>query len=374
MKKLTRAISLVGLATEVADLQYASGFRTVDPVVFVAYRERGYLVVPAMEAGRARREVKKGVQVLTPHDLGLAAADRARISSWLLRLLKKLRVKRVTVPPTFPIGVASRLRRNGIRMEVAAGPLFPRRATKSASEVRCMRRVQAAACHAMDAAVRAIRAARVGRGGYLVTGRRRLTAEDVQHVIERALLERGCTGEGTIVACGRQGADPHERGRGPLRAGKAIVIDIFPRDRATGYWGDLTRTIVRGKASQRIREMHAAVKAAQGAALREVRAGAAVRRVHQAAARELERRGFATTLERGEPEGFIHGTGHGVGLEIHEWPRVAAVPGCLKAGSVITIEPGLYYRAVGGMRIEDTVVVTRRGWRCLAAAPEKLEV
>ena len=259
-------------------------------------------------------------------------------------------------------------------MRVAENALFPQRAVKTEQELRHLRRVQQATADAMRAAVALIRSARVDPAGVLRVGRAVLTAEQVRRHINAVLLQRDCLGGEPIVACGAQAADPHGIGHGPLRAGETIVIDIFPQDVASGYWGDLTRTVVKGRPDRRIVRMYRAVFAAQRAALCALRPGATGDRVHAAAVRELERRGFATDASADPPAGFIHSTGHGVGLEIHEGPSLSRGQGRLRAGHVVTVEPGLYYPGFGGVRIEDTVVLTAAGWTCLATCPKTLAV
>ncbi|MFH0953431.1 MAG: M24 family metallopeptidase [Verrucomicrobiota bacterium] len=374
MKKLTDAVLLVGTPTATSDLRYVTGFSGVDAVVCLVSSAGAYLVVPLMELGRARREVNKGVRVLTPGHLVPRKGDERRLSAWVLGLLRHVGVRRVRVPPAFPLGIARRLEGAGIVLRVARRALFPERAEKTAMELKKMRVVQRAAVAAMRAAVREIARARTDPEGYLVVGAKRLTAEDVRRIIDGELLSRNCVAPETIVACGALSADPHEPGHGPLRAGQPIVIDIFPRHRAHGYWGDLTRTVVRGRSPEAVRKMFAAVKAAQQAGLAQMRAGAAVGKIHHTVEREFSARGFKTTRTAERAEGFTHSTGHGVGLDIHERPSVGAGRDRLKKGNVVTIEPGLYYRGVGGVRIEDVVVVTARGWRYLATMGKRLEV
>lgn len=374
MKKLTGPLLIYGSPEKVPDLLYATGFSAVDPVVYLQQRGRRCLVVPLLEAGRARRQVKKGVTVLTPAELTRRRSALRRRDLWIMALLRKAGTGRVTVPGYFPVDLARRLERRGIRVRVAPAPVFPGREVKDAEEIRRLGLAQRAAVRAMRRAIGLLRRARVRPDGFLELDGRILTSERVRHEIDLTLLEHDCAATETIAAGGPQGADPHERGRGPLRAGEPIVIDIFPRRRADGYWGDLTRTVVRGRASPAVRKMYRAVRRAQRAALRGVRAGAAVASIHGAARLALEAAGFATTGRGAEAEGFIHNTGHGVGLEIHEGPTVGDVPGRLRAGQVITVEPGLYYRRHGGVRVEDTVVVTAKGRRPLARCPEYFEL
>lgn len=324
------------------------------------------LVVSLLEVGRARAVA--GVQeVLTPQELGLTGVARNQLAEWALALLRRERCCRVRVAGYFPVGIADRLRQAGIHLEVAEGPLFPGRRRKTAVEVEAITATQRVAVRAMQAAIKTIRAATVSEDGTLLVDGRPLTSERVREVIDSELLRGNCVADETIVAGGDQGVEPHERGSGPLKTGQPIVVDIFPRNRATGYWGDITRTIVHGRVPTPVRRMIQAVKAAQQAALQEVRAGISVRRVHQTAQKTLSAHGFQTTFRNGWGEGFIHSTGHGIGLEVHESPSLNLSSTRLVAGDVITIEPGLYYKGKGGVRFEDTVLVTKTGVQILAS-------
>jgi len=183
-------------------------------------------------------------------------------------------------------------------------------------------------------------------------------------------LHQDCQADEIIVAGGDQGADPHERGHGPLRAGETIILDIFPRHKQSGYWGDLTRTVIKGKPAAAQRKLYQAVKQAQEGALQQVRAGVTGAEIHDGVCRTFEALGFKTGERNGIHQGFIHSTGHGVGLEIHEAPSISPAGGPLEAGQVITIEPGLYYPGLGAVRIEDTGVVTETGIQLLASCPK----
>jgi Xaa-Pro aminopeptidase len=270
--------------------------------------------------------------------------------------------------------VARALEQGGVKVDLAKGDLFPQRMVKGADEVRKITESQQAAVIATRAAVAMIARAEIDGRGYLRNRGTRLTSEDVKRAIAKVLLDHDCVCPDAIVAGGRQGADPHETGSGPLRAGEPIVLDIFPQHTGHGYWGDLTRTVVRGVPSNRVRKMYAAVRAAQSAALSLVRAGARYARVHGGAVEEFKRRGFGPRPAEEKREGFIHSTGHGLGLSIHEAPAVGKADGRLVAGNVITVEPGLYYSDLGGVRIEDTVLVTRTGWQYLVPCEKRFEV
>jgi Xaa-Pro aminopeptidase len=226
---------------------------------------------------------------------------------------------------------------------------------------------------AMDAAIGAIREAEVHDGVLRWRGTT-LTAERVRRLISMTLIEDGLLAQHTIVACGEAACDPHNEGRGPLRAGESIIIDIFPRDEASRYHADITRTVVKGRASDMLRKMYRAVAAGQEQAFALLRDGSDGEAIHRAVQDTLERHGFQTGEVNGRMQGFFHGTGHGLGLEVHELPRISKLPTTLGSGNVVTVEPGLYYPGIGGVRIEDVVVVTETGCTNLTRYPKELEV
>ena len=373
MKRLTDDLLLIGSPGDSSDVRYASGFNAVDPMVFLQHRKKVFLVVPLLELGRAKRE-SPGAHVLTPQELPIAQEKRRRVSDWALGLLKHLGVKRVRVAPTFPSGSLRYLEAAGIRVAIDDQPPFPQRAVKAKSEVAKIESSQRAAVAAMNAGIALIRRARVNGAGFLTHNGKKLTSEDVRFVVDVELLKNGCMARDTIIAGGRQAADPHDRGRGPLRAGQTIVLDIFPQNKTHGYWGDITRTVIKGPASAKQRAMYRAVHEAQTVALSLVKPGVVVRRIHQAVQDVFKRWDFPTEIKNGVARGFFHGTGHGVGLDIHEAPSVGLSDVRLRTGQVITVEPGLYYPEHGGVRIEDTVVVTRRGYEFLATCPKTFEL
>lgn len=373
MRKLTGALLLIGGAADDSDFRHVTGFHAVDPVAFIGLGRERALIVPAMEKGRAQREAKSGVRVLAASELVTRRKARARISDWIIAYAKLRGIRSFTVSARCPAGIVEALRRRGYRVSISREALVPEREIKTEDEIRKIAASQRAAVAALRAAVRFLSKCRIANDATLVLKGKKIRAEDVRAVIVLELLKRGCSGDGTIVACGRQAADPHERGHGPLKAHQPIVLDIFPRNSRTGYWGDLTRTIVRGRAPKAVKRMYKGVRAAHAAVIRAARPGAKLADLHALAQRVLERHGFSTTLT-GKPEGFIHGTGHGVGLDIHEAPAIAPVKGRLRRGHVVTVEPGLYYRRHGGVRIEDTVWIGPQGTRLLARAPYRLEI
>lgn len=364
---------VIGSSDDTPDIEYITGFRPVDAVVVLKSGRRQALVVPAMEYGRAVKAAP-GTRVFTPEMLGLKGIRRRGLSQWTLGLLNEYGIRNVTVAPTFYYGVAERLKKSRIKINVSEGELFPERRVKTADEVRKIAEAQQAAVIAMRHAIALIGRSEIDHAGYLRVRGTRLTSEMVIDSVVKVLLDHHCSGKGTIVAGGRQGADPHETGYGRLKAGELIVIDIFPQNLKTGYWGDITRTVLRGSASPLQKRTYNAVRSAQSAALALLKPGISGRRIHRAVCAEFEKKGFPVSFPDNPGRGFTHGTGHSVGLSIHENPGISNAPGRLRAGNVVTVEPGYYDPELGGCRIEDTVAVTAQGWKYLVPCEKRLEI
>ena len=203
--------------------------------------------------------------------------------------------------------------------------------------------------------------------GYLYLEGKRLTSEKLREAIEVACLTAGSIPMDTIAAGGDQACDPHCAGSGPLKANELIIVDVFPRVANTGYFGDMTRTFLKGKPSDVQRALVATVKGAQSQAIKQVRTGVDGKTIHSSVQKYFKDRNYLTTHNESGAQGFFHGTGHGLGLEVHEAPRVSIVNFRLKRNSVITIEPGLYYPGLGGCRLEDVVAVTDTGPKKLSS-------
>jgi Xaa-Pro aminopeptidase len=224
----------------------------------------------------------------------------------------------------------------------------------------------------MSRGLEVLKASRPGKKGILAWSNRPLTAERLRAEIDSAILHAGGLPANTIVAGGEQACDPHERGHGALRANSLIILDIFPRDARSGYYGDLTRTVVRGRATDAQRRLWELVKRGQSWALRQIKAGARGERIEKGVKELFKKEGFPTEQHEGRWRGMFHGLGHGLGLEIHEHLRISQT--VFKTGHVFTVEPGLYWPGLGGARHEDVIAVTRDGYELLSRFPKQLEV
>ena len=360
-----------------ANMLYAVGAFVPDPFIYLRLRGRCYVVLSDLEIDRVRKQA--------PHCHALAFSQyqrqlradgrKAGFAQVLQLILRERKTKRLVVPYDFPLGLAKDLRKLGVRVKPSRAGVFPEREFKNAEEVKKISAALMMAEVGMAEGIQALRLSKIGKNGQLIYRSAPLTSERLRAVIDCAVLQASGLAANTIVAGGKQGCDPHERGYGPLRANETIILDIFPRSQKTGYFGDITRTVVRGRATEAVRKLYNTVFAGQQIAFRKMRAGTKTSDVHKAVQDFFVQQGYKTGKRNGRMEGFFHGTGHGLGLEIHEAPRVGLTStGKLKAGQVVTVEPGLYYPGIGGVRLEDVALVTTNGARNLTRFEKVLEI
>ena len=368
------------------DLLYFGRFECHDPFIAFAHRGKKTAVLNALEFGRGLKEsafdeilpleplLAEIVAGRPPAPAGGPPPPRPGPADLIALLARKRRIPGFVVPDDFPAGLLERLRLLGLEVSVSAGAVLPAREIKTAREATAIRAGNRVAAAGFLAAEDQLRRAKIV-GKKLVLDGRPLTSERVRLAIEIACLEAGGLALDTIVAGGDQACDPHCRGTGPLRPPELIIIDIFPRHTATGYHGDMTRTYLKGRASAEQRALVGAVAAAQKAARRVLRGGAISAEVHAECVRVFTARGYETKTTSSGAVGFFHGTGHGLGLAVHEAPRISApVREPLKTGAVVTVEPGLYYPGLGGCRIEDVAWLTPTGHTLLSKHPYAWEI
>ncbi len=370
------ALLLIAASEQDANLYYASRFLAPDPFIFLQIDGRRVLIMSDLEVDRARSQARVD-EVLSYSRLNAAARARRATEPGMADVIDQLcqerGVTRLEVPSNFGLAYAERLRALGYALAVRPEPLFPERLVKTAQEIEMIIQTQRATEAAVASAIELIRQSEI-RDGHLFLGGKPLTAELVKKVINLHLMEHECVAQHTIVACGRQACDPHNEGAGPLAAHEAIVLDVFPQHAGTRYYADMTRTVVRGQAAPKLKRMYELVREGQEIGFRMIKPGVDGAAVHQAILDLFDKHNFKTGEQDGRMQGFFHGTGHGLGLEVHEAPRVSARPDVLQEGMVVTVEPGLYYLDAGGVRLEDLVVVTKDGCRNLTEMPKVLEV
>ena len=294
----------------------------------------------------------------------------------ILRAARRFGIEQAAVPATFPLGVADHLRENGIEVRSDRELFVQRRRVKNQAELAGIRRAQHAAEAAMDAARELLRAAERRIGSLLVDGEQ-LTCERVKLAVEQAFTANGAFADEFIVSHGPQTAVGHDMGSGPIDPDEPVCLDLFPRDRESGCFTDMTRVFVVGTPSDELREWHRLCLEALERSVEAVKPGIAGSELHKISCEIFERAGYPTLRSKqpGEvlQDGFYHSLGHGVGLEVHEEPTLGRAPGELVAGDVIAVEPGLYRHGYGGCRLEDLVLVTDGGADVLTDYPYDLE-
>ncbi len=355
------------------DMLYATRFFAPDPFLFLEKNGRTSILLSDLEIDRGRAQAQVD-EVVSYSEIAkrLPKAEQSSFAEVALRFLKERKVSRALVPANFPFGLAHDLANAGIRLSPEPGLFWKAREFKTETDLRMMNRAFRITETGMGRAMEVLRASTINSKNQLVWANGKLTSEILRAEIESAILRAGGLPANTIVAGGKQACDPHERGSGPLRANQLIIIDIFPRDTKSGYFGDLTRTVVRGRANEEQRRLWTTVRAGQTLALKAMKPGKSGKAIHESVKQFFTEQGYPTEVRNGRWTGFFHSTGHGLGLEIHEEPRFAKT--VFKPGQVLTVEPGLYYPGLGGARLEDVVAVTKTGVRMLSRFPKALEL
>ena len=352
-----------------------------DPFLYAERDGKGSVVASSFELGRIN-EVAPHLEVLPLEEFGLDELYAQGLSrdeielEVILRAARRFGLERASVPSTFPLEVADHLRANGIEVKADRELFIGRRRVKNEAELAGIRRAQRAAEGAMEAARELLRAAEPQNGGLVVDGEP-LTCERLKLAVEQVFTEHGVFADEFIVSHGAQTAIGHDMGSGPIAPNEPICLDLFPRDRESGCYADMTRTFVVGEPSDELREYHKLCREALDLAVAAVKPGIPGKELNRLACDVFEEHGFPTLLSKqpGEvlKDGFYHSLGHGVGLEVHEEPALGRGPGELLAGDVIAVEPGLYRNGYGGCRLEDLVRVTEDGAEILTNYPYDLK-
>ena len=354
------------------------------PDAFLYFEQNGKrgAVISAMEADRIAK-VAPHLELIPPERFGMDEIARTASSSAeaalqiVVRACRELGISEASVPASFPLEVADALRAAGVEVTAQRELFNERRRSKNDVELEGIRRAQRACDEAMGVAAKMLRAAEPGEGGLVLDGEP-LTSERIKLAIEEVFSRHGCAGDEMIVSHGEQSAVGHDMGSGQIAPDEPIVIDIFPRDRETGCYADMTRSFVVGTPPEEIAEFHRLCKEALDRCTEAVKPGVTGRELMQIACDIFDAAGQATPLNKKDGEvmqsGFYHSLGHGVGLEVHEDPTLGRLAGNeLVPGDVITIEPGLYHHGVGGLRLEDLIFVTGDGYENLTKFPYELE-
>ena len=374
------AVLLAGIPAANNAFYWRIRFSVGDPAALVELPTgESILILRDIEMGRARAGARAG-RVACPADYappgGLSGDRETATAQAAAECLRRAGVSRVTADRTLPLIYSEMARRAGIPVDCDVARGVAERRRKDAQEIACLREAQRVTEAVLERACRLIAASAARADGVLVHDGAPLTAERVRALVQHWLLDLDFSPVPPIVAGGPVGADCHDEGHGELRTAQPVIVDIFPRSNRTRYYGDCTRTVVHGDIPDEVARMHAAVREAKSAAIAALRPGVTGEAVHAATTEAIRGRGYDIGLPPpGAPDTYCaltHGTGHGVGLDVHEPPLLDAGGPELMAGEAVTVEPGLYRKDLGGVRVEDLLVVTTQGAENLNRLPEGL--
>jgi Xaa-Pro aminopeptidase len=385
MSSINYPLLMAGIPQLNSALYHRIRFLVGDPTAYIQLPQadggvRSVLILRDIEMDRARR-FARATEVACPRDFapegGLSGDRETATAQAAAECLRRAGVTQIVADRTLPLIFAEEARAAGIGVVCDASIGVTDRRRKDTDELQHIRDAQAANEQIIDRTCRMIARAETGRDGVLMHEGGPLTAERVRAIINHWFIDLGYVNPPSIIAGGPVGGDCHDLGHGPLRTGEPVIVDVFPRNGTTLYYGDCTRTVVHGDIPDVVARMHAAVCAAKRAGMAAARAGVTGEDVHRATIAVIEQHGYKTGLPPADaPDDYCsmpHGTGHGVGLECHEPPLLDFKGPELLEGELVTIEPGLYRRDLGGVRVEDIVLIHADCCETLNRLPEGLE-
>lgn len=369
------SIILVGNAFEVPDIYWMTGFRSPDSIIALHNRGEETIVAASfhtLERVKTQGFVKRTYDLTEMQRSLMAKGKRAQNHPELV--LKELfdnafSGEVIGVPEHLPASNLIAIQSLGYEVKPVPDLLMDARATKSTREVELIKKAGAATIDAVGQILEMIKDSDIGPNDTLLWNKAPLTVDMIKKTLDHSLLDHGAeSAEDAIVAVGTKGFDWHYLGEpaDPLKAGVPIIMDVFPRLKREMYVADVTRTAVKGTPDPKVREMFDAVLAAADAVIDTLTEGATMDEVNLSCYTTLQKHGFdSSRLNPGAEEGMTHGLGHGIGLAIHEKPSMYHREALYKSGHVVAIEPGVYLRQHGGVRMENDYLVT-------ANRPERL--
>ncbi|MDR2721128.1 MAG: Xaa-Pro peptidase family protein [Puniceicoccales bacterium] len=338
------------------NLKYLLGCAIEDNVAAIKHASGLSILASALEINRLRNE--SNATEIVPIE-SLRASKTLNQSNLIAAFIGHVTGKKtLVIHENFPFGLASDLLAKGLKIKIDRSNILPERLIKSSDEVDRMKKVLLVVKGCFERTREILRQSKVSENGILKFRNAELTSEFVRREIEDFCYTNGCLTENTIVSCGYQSADPHCQGHGPIHANQLIIIDLFPFDRSSGYYADITRTFLHGTPTAAQENMYETVKVAQEMACKRLKNGVRCSDLMESILKFFASKGYKTDRAATTPHGMFHSLGHGFGLEIHEEPYISNGAAVLKTGNVITIEPGLYYPKIGGVRIEDDFLIT----------------
>jgi Xaa-Pro aminopeptidase len=326
-------------------------------------------LVRALEINRLKGS--SGIDDLVSWDVVRNSLSTAEASEFcvLRRFLENYGFKSLCVKRNFPIDLADKLRANDFRVKVEDFAVLPQRLIKTPAEVIEIRRATEIVDKVFARVREVLGASTVNLRDELIFAEEPLTSERLRAIMEDTCYQLGAIAEDTIVACGDDACDPHQIGSGALKRNQFILVDFFPRLRTSGYYADVSRTFIKGTPSGHQIRLYNTVKVAHDMAIDMVGDGVQCKDIMAKVMSYFEDNGYKSDKTSSPPHGMFHSLGHGFGLDIHEPPRLGFCDDVLKTGMTVTIEPGLYYHGIGGVRIEDDILVESKSRDILSKVP-----
>lgn len=359
-------------STKDSDMLYLVRQRIADPFFFLELDGKKRIFLGSTDIEAFKAESDGSVEAIDVDPLRREAAGQSGdiLGNLALLILNKYNVTdEIHVPSSFPVAIADAVREKIPRLTVVA-TWCPERMVKSDEEVGYIKENFEHTKKAFEFVEQVLWESRI-EGDTIINDGQILTSEWLKREVLKLLLDHDLENtESLIISCGKHAAMPHHQGCGPLRPHETIIVDLFPQSSTNHYFADMTRTYVKGEANEETTKMYEAVATAQRAALEALRPGMAGVDAFEVSAQVIREAGF----DVGE-KGYIHGLGHGLGVAIHEAPNLGPrSETVLEPGHVVTVEPGLYYPERGGVRIEDTVVITENGCENLTNYPQNWRI
>lgn len=347
-----------------SSLIYAAGHYCLDPYIFIEYNDQKIGWLPSTELENAKLKSRLNTVYNLSDDYKKISENKKYPllrSSVIIDWLKNNDIKEIIVPESFPLIEYENLKDFGFNIDCKKEPFYDNRVIKTDQEINFIKENTKKNEAVMQSVYDILAESEITNDKKLKYKGSVLTSEYLQNFILKSFIDNELTADDVIVSTGNQGCYPHEHGYGELSADKSIIIDIYPRSRKNYYFTDMTRTFCKGKASDELKNIYNAVLEAQKIGFERIHAREDGKKVHEYIIKFFDEKGFKTGIVNGTLQGFIHGTGHGLGLDCHELPYISQNGTLLPDNSIVSVEPGLYYLDIGAVRIEDLVVVKKDG-------------
>jgi Xaa-Pro aminopeptidase len=371
------AILIIDSPVKNLDLYYTSSFYCMDPFVYLEINGEKIGFLPSTEIEKAK--IKSSLTKFYNLSYELLKIDNEKKypmlkSSLVIDILNANEIKEIIVPYSMSVVEATNLVNNGFTISTIDEPFFKERITKNERELSFIRENSKSNVEVMNEIKNILAASTIENDNTLKYDGEILSVERLQRIIFHLFLERDLTADSMITAVGNDGVFPHEEGKGLVYANTSIIVDIYPKNIRNHYYTDMTRTFCKGHASDDLKKIYQTVYDAQRFAMDKVYANEDGKIIHEFVEAFFYNKGYKTKTIDGILQGFFHGTGHGLGLECHEAPKISIYGTKLPKNSVVSVEPGLYYIGLGAVRIEDLVIVRDSGIENLTNYEKKLEI